>query len=185
MSPAAPETLAAILDGSTGDGIFLTAPIPGHASDHQKGSFLHPAHLRATFTARYSEERRRLRADKTLCSGCVAKKCSFEKTAAEDIVAAGRLQRQTPPKPTKYGVIYSGSTQPAMDEAIAPAGKRRGIQIDRLGGISPTARSNSSVASLFADHDDFVYVYEKNRDRPASLADRQRKKRHSETGWSG
>jgi len=63
-------------------------------------------------------------------------------------------------KPTKYGVIYYGSTAPAMDEAIdlLEAG---GHHLDRL-----RVRAfpfHSSVASFVADHD-FVFVVEQNRD---------------------
>ena len=63
-------------------------------------------------------------------------------------------------KPTKYGVIYYGSTSPAMDEAIRML-EARGHQLDRL-----RVRAfpfHSSVASFVADHD-FVYVVEQNRD---------------------
>jgi 2-oxoglutarate ferredoxin oxidoreductase subunit alpha len=63
-------------------------------------------------------------------------------------------------KPTKYGVIYFGSTAPAMDEAIDLI-EARGHSIDRL-----RVRAfpfHSSVASFVADHD-FVYVVEQNRD---------------------
>src|SRR5690606_14305720 len=63
-------------------------------------------------------------------------------------------------KPTRYGVIYYGSTTPAMDEAISML-EARGHQLDRL-----RVRAfpfHSSVASFVADHD-FVYVVEQNRD---------------------
>jgi 2-oxoglutarate ferredoxin oxidoreductase subunit alpha len=63
-------------------------------------------------------------------------------------------------KPTKYGVIYFGSTSPAMDEAIGLL-EARGHQLDRmrLRGFP----FHSSVNSFVADHD-FVYVVEQNRD---------------------
>lgn len=63
-------------------------------------------------------------------------------------------------KPTKYGVIYFGSTSPAMDEAIGLL-EKRGHQLDRmrLRGFP----FHSSVNSFVADHD-FVYVVEQNRD---------------------
>jgi 2-oxoglutarate ferredoxin oxidoreductase subunit alpha len=63
-------------------------------------------------------------------------------------------------KPTKYGVIYYGSTSPAMDEAIHLI-EARGQVLDRL-----RVRAfpfHSSVASFLADHD-FVFVIEQNRD---------------------
>jgi 2-oxoglutarate ferredoxin oxidoreductase subunit alpha len=63
-------------------------------------------------------------------------------------------------RPTKYGVIYFGSTAPAMDEAIGLLGAR-GHQLDRM-----RVRAfpfHSSVNSFVADHD-FVYVVEQNRD---------------------
>jgi 2-oxoglutarate ferredoxin oxidoreductase subunit alpha len=63
-------------------------------------------------------------------------------------------------KPTKYGVIYYGSTAPAMDEAIHMI-ESRGQVLDRL-----RVRAfpfHSSVASFLADHD-FVFVVEQNRD---------------------
>ncbi len=63
-------------------------------------------------------------------------------------------------KPTKYGVIYYGSTAPAMDEAIGMIEARGGV-LDRM-----RVRAfpfHSSVASFVADHD-FVFVVEQNRD---------------------
>ena len=63
-------------------------------------------------------------------------------------------------KPTKYGVIYYGSTSPAMDEAIEVL-EKRGHQLDRL--RIRAFPFHSSVASFIADHD-FVYVVEQNRD---------------------
>src|SRR5712675_1583999 len=63
-------------------------------------------------------------------------------------------------KPTKYGVIYFGSTSPAMDEAIHMI-EARGQSLDRL-----RVRAfpfHSSVTSFVAEHD-FVFVVEQNRD---------------------
>jgi len=63
-------------------------------------------------------------------------------------------------KPTKYGVIYYGSTSPAMDEAIHMI-EARGHSLNRL-----RVRAfpfHSSVTSFVADHD-FVFVVEQNRD---------------------
>ena len=63
-------------------------------------------------------------------------------------------------KPTKYGVIYFGSTSPAMDEAIELLGAR-GHQLDRL--RIRAFPFHSSVPSFIAEHD-FIYVVEQNRD---------------------
>ena len=63
-------------------------------------------------------------------------------------------------KPTKFGVIYYGSTAPAMDEAIDIL-ETKGHHIDRM-----RVRAfpfHSSVTSFIADHD-FVFVVEQNRD---------------------
>ena len=63
-------------------------------------------------------------------------------------------------KPTKYGVVYYGSTSPAMDEAIHLI-EARGLSLDRL-----RVRAfpfHSSVTSFVNDHD-FVFVVEQNRD---------------------
>jgi 2-oxoglutarate ferredoxin oxidoreductase subunit alpha len=63
-------------------------------------------------------------------------------------------------KPTKFGVIYYGSTAPAMDEAIHMI-EAAGHSLDRL-----RVRGfpfHSSVSSFIADHD-FVYLVEQNRD---------------------
>jgi 2-oxoglutarate ferredoxin oxidoreductase subunit alpha len=66
----------------------------------------------------------------------------------------------TADKPTKYGVIYYGSTSPAMDEAIHLI-EARGHALDRM--RIRAFPFHSSVASFVADHD-FVYVVEQNRD---------------------
>ncbi|MGZ3410861.1 MAG: 2-oxoacid:acceptor oxidoreductase subunit alpha [Xanthobacteraceae bacterium] len=63
-------------------------------------------------------------------------------------------------KPTKYGVIYFGSTSPAMDEAIGML-EANGQVLDRM--RIRAFPFHSSVASFLADHD-FVYVVEQNRD---------------------
>src|ERR1700704_2950999 len=63
-------------------------------------------------------------------------------------------------KATKYGIIYYGSTSPAMDEAIHMI-EARGQSLDRL-----RVRAfpfHSSVTSFVAEHD-FVFVVEQNRD---------------------
>jgi 2-oxoglutarate ferredoxin oxidoreductase subunit alpha len=63
-------------------------------------------------------------------------------------------------KPTKYGVIYFGSTSPSMDEAIELL-EADGHALDRL-----RVRAfpfHSSVTSFLAEHD-FTFVVEQNRD---------------------
>src|SRR5579872_5590860 len=63
-------------------------------------------------------------------------------------------------KPTKYGVIYFGSTAPPMDEAIELL-EADGHALDRL-----RVRAfpfHSSVTSFIGEHD-FIFVVEQNRD---------------------
>src|SRR5712692_602257 len=77
---------------------------------------------------------------------------------AKDLVP--RPLQASAAKPTKYGVIYYGSTSPAMDEAIHMI-EARGQSLNRL-----RVRGfpfHSSVTSFVADHD-FVFVVEQNRD---------------------
>jgi 2-oxoglutarate/2-oxoacid ferredoxin oxidoreductase subunit alpha len=77
---------------------------------------------------------------------------------AKDLVPRPLLAQA--PEPTKYGVIYYGSTSPAMDEAIHLI-EARGHPVDRM-----RIRGfpfHSSVASFIAGHD-FVFVVEQNRD---------------------
>jgi 2-oxoglutarate ferredoxin oxidoreductase subunit alpha len=63
-------------------------------------------------------------------------------------------------KLTKFGVIYYGSTAPAMDEAIHMI-EASGHQLDRL--RIRAFPFHSSVSSFIAHHD-FVFVVEQNRD---------------------
>ncbi|MDE2374255.1 MAG: 2-oxoacid:acceptor oxidoreductase subunit alpha, partial [Hyphomicrobiales bacterium] len=63
-------------------------------------------------------------------------------------------------KLTKYGVIYFGSTSPAMDEAIGLL-EARGHAIDRM--RIRAFPFHSSVTSFIGEHD-FVFVVEQNRD---------------------
>jgi 2-oxoglutarate ferredoxin oxidoreductase subunit alpha len=63
-------------------------------------------------------------------------------------------------KPTKYGVIYYGSTAPAMDEAIGLL-EAEGKHLDRL--RIRAFPFHHSVDDFIADHD-FVFVVEQNRD---------------------
>src|SRR5438034_42076 len=71
-----------------------------------------------------------------------------------------RPVRRDAAKPTRYGVIYYGSTSPAMDEAIEMLG-RDGHRLDML-----RVRAfpfHNDVADFVTDHD-FVFVVEQNRD---------------------
>ena len=63
-------------------------------------------------------------------------------------------------KPTKFGVIYFGSTSPPMDEAIGML-EANGQSLDRM--RIRAFPFHSSIASFLADHD-FVFVVEQNRD---------------------
>jgi len=68
--------------------------------------------------------------------------------------------RRDADKPTRYGVIYFGSTAPAMDEAIGMI-EAGGNAIDML-----RVRAfpfHQKVSDFVADHD-FVFVVEQNRD---------------------
>jgi 2-oxoglutarate ferredoxin oxidoreductase subunit alpha len=68
-------------------------------------------------------------------------------------------------KPTRYGVIYYGSTSPAMDEAIMELAAH-GHRLDML-----RARAfpfHQDVSDFVADHD-FVFVVEQNRDAQLRL----------------
>jgi 2-oxoglutarate/2-oxoacid ferredoxin oxidoreductase subunit alpha len=77
---------------------------------------------------------------------------------AKDLVPRPLLAQAT--QPTKYGVVYYGSTSPAMDEAIHLI-EARGQPVDRL--RIRAFPFHSSVASFIAEHD-FVFVVEQNRD---------------------
>src|SRR5246500_1918530 len=77
---------------------------------------------------------------------------------AKDLVP--RPSQANADKPTKYGVIYFGSTSPAMDEAIQLL-EANGRPLDML--RIRAFPFHSSVSSFIADHD-FVYVVEQNRD---------------------
>jgi 2-oxoglutarate ferredoxin oxidoreductase subunit alpha len=77
---------------------------------------------------------------------------------AKDLVP--RPLRANAEKPTRYGVIYYGSTSPAMDEANDML-KARGYHLDIL-----RVRAfpfHHTVDDFIADHD-FVFVVEQNRD---------------------
>jgi 2-oxoglutarate/2-oxoacid ferredoxin oxidoreductase subunit alpha len=71
-----------------------------------------------------------------------------------------RPVRHNAEKPTKYGVIYYGSTAPAMDEAIELL-EARGNRLDML-----RVRAfpfHQDVTEFIIEHD-FVFVVEQNRD---------------------
>ena len=71
-----------------------------------------------------------------------------------------RPVRRNAEKPTKYGVIYYGSTSPAMDEAIAML-EDRGHRLDML-----RVRAfpfHQDVTEFIVEHD-FVFLVEQNRD---------------------
>ncbi len=76
-----------------------------------------------------------------------------------------RPLRRDADKPTRYGVIYYGSTSPAMDEAIADLAAR-GHQLDmlRVRGFP----FHQDVAEFITEHD-FVFVVEQNRDAQLRL----------------
>jgi 2-oxoglutarate/2-oxoacid ferredoxin oxidoreductase subunit alpha len=76
-----------------------------------------------------------------------------------------RPVRRDADKPTRYGVIYYGSTSPAMDEAIVELAER-GHRLDIL-----RVRAfpfHQDVSDFVADHD-FVFVIEQNRDAQLRL----------------
>ncbi len=68
-------------------------------------------------------------------------------------------------KPTRYGVIYYGSTSPAMDEAIVELAERgHGLDMLRVRAFP----FHQDVSDFVADHD-FVFVVEQNRDAQLRL----------------
>jgi 2-oxoglutarate ferredoxin oxidoreductase subunit alpha len=129
-----------------GDGIpYRTYP----GTHPTKGSFFTRGTSRDRY-ARYSEE------GAVYADNMQRLVRKFE--TAQDMVP--RPLQANAAKPTKYGVIYFGSTAPAMDEAIGLL-EARGHQLDRM--RIRAFPFHSSVASFIADHD-FVYVVEQNRD---------------------
>jgi 2-oxoglutarate ferredoxin oxidoreductase subunit alpha len=129
-----------------GDGIpYRTYP----GTHPTKGSFFTRGTSRDRY-ARYSEE------GAVYADNMQRLLRKFE--TAKDLVP--RPLQANSDKPTKYGVIYFGSTSPAMDEAIQMI-EANGQHLDRL-----RVRAfpfHSSVSSFIADHD-FVFVVEQNRD---------------------
>ena len=135
-----------------GDGIpYRTYP----GTHPTKGSFFTRGTSRDRY-ARYSEE------GPVYADNMQRLVRKFE--TAQDMVP--RPLQANAAKPTKYGVIYFGSTAPAMDEAIGPSWKRAGISSTRM--RIRAFPFHSSVASFIAEHD-FVYVVEQNRDAQLAL----------------
>jgi 2-oxoglutarate ferredoxin oxidoreductase subunit alpha len=129
-----------------GDGIpFRTYP----GTHPSKGSFFTRGTSRDRY-ARYTEE-----------GGAYAdnmQRLLRKFDTAKDLVP--RPLQANAEKPTKFGVIYYGSTSPAMDEAVHLL-QANGHTLDRM-----RVRAfpfHSSVTSFLADHD-FVFVVEQNRD---------------------
>jgi 2-oxoglutarate ferredoxin oxidoreductase subunit alpha len=129
-----------------GDGIpFRTYP-GTHAT---KGSFFTRGTSRDRY-ARYTEE------GSAYADNMQRLLRKFE--TAKDLVPRPLVANAA--KPTRYGVIYFGSTSPAMDEAIGML-EANGQVLDRM--RIRAFPFHSSVTSFLADHD-FVYVVEQNRD---------------------
>ncbi len=140
-----------------------TAPIRARIRPRARSS---PAAPRATATRRYTEDGA---PTSTTCSGCCAS------SRPRRTWCRGRC-RPMPASRPKYGVIYFGSTAPAMDEAIRP---------DR--GPRPSAgpacafaasRSIRSVDQL-RRRPRFRLRGRAEPRRAAALADRQRMRRRS------
>jgi 2-oxoglutarate/2-oxoacid ferredoxin oxidoreductase subunit alpha len=129
-----------------GDGIpFRTYP----GTHPTKGSFFTRGTSRDRY-ARYTEE------GSAYVDNMQRLMRKFE--TAKDLVP--RPLQANSSKPTKYGVIYFGSTAPAMDEAHEML-EARGQYLDRM--RIRAFPFHSSVSSFIADHD-FVYIVEQNRD---------------------
>ncbi len=89
-----------------------------HLSRHpsHQGRLLHPRHLAATATPTTP---RKARSTSTTCSACCASSRRAQGAGAGAAIAQGASKRP------RCGVIYFGSTAPAMHEALAIAGRRR------------------------------------------------------------
>ena len=130
-----------------GDGIPYRT-YPGTHPD--QGRLFHPRHLARPLCPL---QRGRRRSMPTTCSGCCASSRPPRTWCRAPL-------RRNAAKPTKYGVIYFGSTAPAMDEALGDARSR-----------GPPARHGCACAAFpSAERDDFiaeheqVFVVEQNRD---------------------
>jgi 2-oxoglutarate/2-oxoacid ferredoxin oxidoreductase subunit alpha len=146
---------AAMLDSGTDFGRYLDVegdgiPYRTYPGTHpDKGSFFTRGTSRDRY-ARYTEEGSAYQDN--------MQRLLRKFDTAKDLVPRPLLANAA--KPTKYGVIYFGSTSPAMDEAILML-ENNGQHLDRL-----RVRAfpfHSSVSSFIADHD-FVFVVEQNRD---------------------
>ena len=123
-----------------------------HLSRHasREGRVLHPRHLARQPRALH---RSRARPMSRACSGCCA-----SSTRAKEFLP--KPLRKDAAKGTRYGVIYYGSTSPAMDEAAETlAANGHHLNMLRLRAFP----FHQDVASFIADHD-FVFVVEQNRD---------------------
>jgi hypothetical protein len=87
----------------------------------------------------------------TTCSGC----CEVRDRQGRSCRAGARNAA----KPTRFGVIYFGSTSPAMDEALDAGGAR--ASLDRC--ACAHFPFHDDVADFVAAHDQ-VFVVEQNRD---------------------
>jgi len=129
-----------------GDGIpFRTYP----GTHPSKGSYFTRGTTKDEF-ARYSEEG----------AVYVRNMERLQKKFGTAAKIAPQPLRYSSPKPTKYGVIYFGSTSPAMHEAL-DALERDGVQLDAL-----RVRAfpfQDEVYDFIADHEQ-VFVVEQNRD---------------------
>ncbi len=125
-----------------------SAPIPARTRPRARSS---PAAPRATATRATP---RKARPTSTTCSGCCAS------SRPPRTWCRARCARRAGQADARYGVIYFGSTAPAMDEAIhmiADAARRS--------TCCACARFpfHQDVDDFIADHD-FVFVVEQNRD---------------------
>jgi 2-oxoglutarate ferredoxin oxidoreductase subunit alpha len=125
---------------------FPTAPIRARI---RQGLVLHPRHLARPLRALH--RRRPAYADNM-------QRLLRKFETAKDLVP--RPLQANAAKPTKFGVIYFGSTSPPMDEAIGML-EANGQSLDRM--RIRAFPFHSSIASFLADHD-FVFVVEQNRD---------------------
>ena len=143
-------------------------PLP-HLSRHARdqGRVLHPRHLARPLRALY---RRRCRLTSTTCSGCCASSKRPRRSCREPRCG------QRAAEPTKFGVIYFGSTAPAMDEAIGIARKAATMQSTRC--ACARFRSIEEVADFIADHDSGVRRRAEPR-RAIAHADGQRMRHRS------
>ena len=146
-------------------------PVP-HLSRHasRQGRVLHARHLARSVGALF-----RARAGLRLQHGAAAEEVRHRQGAgAAADRAQGRRSRRG------YGVIYFGSTSPAMHEAIEALARRTASRSTRCA----CARSRSRTASReFIDGARAVFVVEQNRDAPDALAAGQRIRHRSRRGW--